>query len=142
MKYDGKELVEMTPEDWDGKSRDMIVWTDITDPVPYRHACIRTVIGYHYRNLAWVVSSDKRLDYWTHCAEIPEEPAESLKDLVETTPFEDALLTRINELKEEIADLKEENEKLKNELNERISNELRNILEKEMDLVYEERYLD
>lgn len=136
MKYDGKELVEMTPEDWDGKSREMLVWCN-------SGIChIKTVVGYNPSKLAWIVD-DKVLVYWPHCAEIPKEDlVESLKELLGTTPFEDALFTRIGELKEEIADLKEENERLKNELDERIKNELRKQIEKEMGLVYEERYLD
>lgn len=136
MKYDSKELVEMTPEDWDGKSREMLVWCN-------SGIChIKTVVGYNPRKLAWVVD-DKVLVYWPHCAEIPKEDlVESLKELLGTTSFEDALFTRIGELKEEIADLKEENERLKNELDERIKNELRKQIKKEMDLVYEERYLD
>lgn len=28
MKYKGKELVGMTPETWDGKTREMLVWCD------------------------------------------------------------------------------------------------------------------
>lgn len=73
MKYNGKELVEMTPEKWDGKTREMLVWRDISDPVHYKPICyIKTVIGYSTKRFAWVVS-DKRLDYWPHCAEIPEK---------------------------------------------------------------------
>lgn len=74
MKYKGKELVEMTPEKWDGKSREMIVWCDdVSDPVHYGNICyIKNVIGYNPRKCAWVVD-DKRLDYWPKCAEIPKE---------------------------------------------------------------------
>lgn len=135
MKYNGKELIEMTPEKWDGKSREMLVWND-NSLSPHK----KIVVGHFLRGDYWMAEDGNS---WQHCAEIPKEDlVESLKELLGTTPFEDALFTRIGELKEEIADLKEENERLKNELDERIKNELRKQIKKEMDLVYEERYLD
>lgn len=96
MKYNGIELVEMTPEDWDGKSREMLVWCN-------SGIChIKNVIGYNPRRCAWVVD-DKVLVYWPHCAEIPKEDlVESLKELLEMTPFEDALFTRIKNLKKKL----------------------------------------
>lgn len=86
MKYNGKELVEMTPEMWDGKTRKMLVWTDVSNPVQYGNLChIKTVIGYSTEKLAWVIS-DKRLDYWPHCAEITKEEsnqAQSTDEMIE-----------------------------------------------------------
>lgn len=154
MKYDGKELVEMTPEDWNGKSREMLVWCN-------SGIChIKNVIGYNPRRCAWVVD-DKVLVYWPHCAEIPKEESpettEYLKAKIKSLKYAIKKLDKCwtaeikangklkaenKNLKEEIADLKEENERIKNELDERIKDELRKQIEKEMDLVYEERYLD
>lgn len=128
MKYKGIKLKETMPKQWDGKTREMLVWT-----AHHNKPLIRNVIGYNPVLNRWVTVEDS--NGWPFCAEIP------MIEQDETTPFEDALLTRIEELKEEISDLKEENKRLKNELNERINNELRKIIQKEMDLVYEERYL-
>lgn len=66
MQYNGKVLIELTPENWDGKSREMLVWCN----AGIGH--IKTVIGYNPRRCAWVVD-DKTLVYWPHCAEIPTE---------------------------------------------------------------------
>lgn len=33
MKYNGIELTNMTPDSWDGKTREMLVWNDY-DPKP------------------------------------------------------------------------------------------------------------
>ena len=78
MQYNGKELVEMSSENWDGKSREMIVWTNASNPA-YKDVChIKTVIGYNPRKLAWVVD-DKGLVYWPHCAEIPKESNQEQK---------------------------------------------------------------
>lgn len=150
MKYNGKELIEMSPDEWDGKSREMIVWTNATNPVLYGNVYhIKTVVGYNPRKLAWIID-DKRLDYWPHCAEIPkEESIEELKSQIERLKEDNTNLCNLfndksdeyEKLLEENESLKEENKKLKNELNERITNELRKIIQKEMDLVYEERYL-
>lgn len=35
MKYNGKELIEMTPENWDGNTREMLVW-DAKCKEPYK----------------------------------------------------------------------------------------------------------
>lgn len=81
MQYKGKELIELSPENWDGKSREMIVWTNAINP-SFKDVChIKTVIGYNPRKLAWVVD-DKGLAYWPHCAAIPEE-SDQEKDINE-----------------------------------------------------------
>lgn len=64
MKYKGKELVEMTPEKWDGKTRDMLVWdTEKYAPV------INTIVGYT-TNGQWLNTIG---DESNHCAEIPNQ---------------------------------------------------------------------
>lgn len=134
----------MSQEEWDGKSREMLVWNDYDTKFTLALVCGFTIKGHPIADTGNYKKENgfKRFNVFQYGAEIPkDEPAETLEELLETTPFEDALITRINELKEEISDLKEENKRLKNELNERMNNELRKILEKEMNLVYEERYL-
>lgn len=140
MKYKGKELIEMTPEKWDGKSREMLVWNDYDTKFTLALVCGFTIKGHpiadtgNYKKENWY----KHFNVFQYCAEIPkDEPAEILEELLETTSFEDALLTRIKELKEEVSDLKKENGKLKNELNAKMTNELREYIEKDMNLVYE-----
>lgn len=66
MTYNGFELVEMTAENWDGKSREMLVW-DIGSPEP----CQRTVIGYDPVVNRWI--DRETLFSWPHCAEIPKK---------------------------------------------------------------------
>lgn len=66
MEYNGKVVIEMSPEKWDGKSREMLVWCN--SGICY----IKNVIGYNPRKCAWVVD-DNTLVYWPYCAEIPKE---------------------------------------------------------------------
>lgn len=67
MKYNGIELVEILPENWDGKSREMLVW-DNNSPSPYK----RIVVGYVPGNLTGWMPADWAC-CWQHCAEIPNE---------------------------------------------------------------------
>lgn len=67
MKYNGIELIEMIPENWDGKSREMLVW-DNNSPSPYK----KIVVGYVPGNLTGWMPADYSC-CWQHCAEIPEE---------------------------------------------------------------------
>lgn len=125
MKYNGIELEEMTPKKWDGQSREMIIWTDSTDPIHYRNVCyIKTVVGYNPRKCAWVVD-DKALVYWPHCAEIPkEESIEDLKEQVKRIKADNKNLCNLfndksaeyEKLLEENKSLKEENMKLETEV--------------------------
>lgn len=142
MKYDGKELVEMTPEDWDGKSREMLVWCDgTTEPSKF------IVIGYDPTEKGWI--DTETLGWWAHCADIPKEESpettEYLKVKIKSLKYaikkldecwtaeikaNGKLKAENKNLKEEIAGLKEDNERLKNELDERIKNELRKQIKK------------
>lgn len=75
-----KELVEMVPENWDGKTRKMLVWcNDTTHTKPVK----RMVCGYDPIHLGWLVAETQVV--WKHCAEIPEESKEeySLNDFDE-----------------------------------------------------------
>lgn len=65
MKYNGKELVEMIPENWDGKSRSMLVWND-NSLSPYK----KIVVGHFLRGDYWMAEDG---NCWQYCAEIPEE---------------------------------------------------------------------
>lgn len=65
MKYDGKELIEMTPEKWDGKSRRMLIWDDGSSS-PYK----KIVVGYNPANNYWMTDDGW---CWQHCAEFPKE---------------------------------------------------------------------
>lgn len=65
MTYNGFELVEMTTEDWNGKSREMLVWDD-DSPSLYK----KLVIGYHPHDNCWMSDNG---DFWHHCADIPNE---------------------------------------------------------------------
>lgn len=69
MKYNGIELTEMLPENWDGKTREMLVWC-AGSPEP----SLLTVIGYD--SMGWI--DCETLTHWTHCAEIPTGSVEGL----------------------------------------------------------------
>lgn len=95
MKYNDLDLFEMTPEKWDGKTREMLVWDD-NSPSPFK----KIVVGCVLRGNRWM-SIDG--NYWTYCAEIPtEEKEDAMKLLIDSA--------------NEILELKEENEKLKTEI--------------------------
>lgn len=100
MKYNGFELTELSTEQWDGKTRRMLVWDD-EGKGPTQATIIGYVQGEYHA--AWMTIMGNR---WSHCSEIPKE------EHVETTPFEDVLLARIKVLKAENEALKKENERL------------------------------
>lgn len=105
MKYNGKELVEMTPEKWDGKTRKMLVWDD-GDTKCYR----AYIVGYTNSTFKkpcheWLAGENGWSNGpWQHCAEIPDE------EKVETI---EELSLKTKELREEIEELKKEIENLK-----------------------------
>lgn len=70
MQYKGIELVEMIRKNWDGRSREMLVWCN-GSPAPSQ----LTVIGYD--SMGWI--DCETLTHWTHCAEIPTGNVEGLK---------------------------------------------------------------
>lgn len=77
MKYNGIELTNMTPESWDGKTREMLVWNDY-DPKPR----LALVCGFSRKGhpIADIGNYKKELAHSNHvlfqwCSEIPtEEP--------------------------------------------------------------------
>lgn len=68
MQYDGKEIVEMSTEKWDGKVRTMLVWNCVND-IPTKE---RIVEWYKNKN-GHVIWRDVSCKFWNYCAEIPEE---------------------------------------------------------------------
>lgn len=73
MKYNGIELTEMLPENWNGKSRKMLVWDDISE-----NPLEGTVLGYFPQDNIWIalVPAVGSECGWQHCAEIPKDPDE------------------------------------------------------------------
>lgn len=75
MKYNGIELTNMTPESWDGKTREMLVWNDY-DPKPR----LALVCGFSRKGhpIADIGNYKKELAHSNHvlfqwCSEIPKE---------------------------------------------------------------------
>lgn len=75
MKYKGQELIEMIPTNWDGNTRQMLVWNDNDDD--WQFAC---VIGYTYIPVTINGFTDYKWQWicngtgpWAHCADVPEE---------------------------------------------------------------------
>lgn len=129
MKYNGKELIEMPTVQWDGQTRQMLVWNDDDDScnlayvIGYKHTQVMKH-GFLYYDRVWVCSDGKS---WSNCAEIPNDESNEkfsidyiIKTLTERTqdeywmPFDNCIVEYLKELKE----LKIENEKLKNEVKE------------------------
>lgn len=78
MKYKGAEITEMTPDQWDGKSRNMLVWNEGDDEPTIMH-----IIGY---DKCWIGSSYFYTE-WGHCAEIPHVEVTSLDECIEEAKF-------------------------------------------------------
>lgn len=92
MKYNGKELIEMTPGNWDGKSRRMVAWND--DDKTWS----ALICGYNPLSKSWICA-DSSISF-SHCAEIPnEDPVENKTEIIEKLKEENAdLKSRIKEL--------------------------------------------
>lgn len=104
MKYNGIELVEMTPAKWDGKRKFMLVWNHREETIQQRE-----IVEWYKNEYGYVIWRDVYNTYWNYCAEIPKDEhvcAEIPKD----EPAED--------LNAHIERLKAENEELKNKVNE------------------------
>lgn len=127
MKYNGKELVEMLPENWDGKTREMLVWRDYDAKPRLALVCGFSLKGHP---IADIGNYKKEKTYSNHvvfqyCAEIPkEEPDYSIDDLIKLitkrceatswVPADRCIVECLKSIKEII----EENEKLKTNVNE------------------------
>jgi len=65
MKYNGKELIEMTIEEWDGKPRRMLAWNN--DDKTWT----ALICGYNPVRKSWICAESSF--GFSHCAEIPKE---------------------------------------------------------------------
>lgn len=77
MQYNGKDLVEMLPEKWDGKSRKMLVWRNDNDITPKE----RMVCGYDPIHSGWLAA--ETLVVWSHCADIPKAEPNQVQNIDE-----------------------------------------------------------
>lgn len=104
MLYNGIELEELTSEKWDGRSREMLVWSDYDAKPTLALVCGFTLKGHPIADIGNYKKENAHKNYvvFQYCAEIPNE------ELNET----------IENLKTQIERLKEENKNLKNEVNE------------------------
>lgn len=125
MKYHGNDLIEITPEQWNGKPRKMLVWDDTS-----RKPLERVVVGYypHEQDNCWMaIGPYSDGCSWQHCAEIPKEAQytkhsvnncidtiESIIDCCSSADWQYLYRDVITYL-ESLTELKEENEKLKAE---------------------------
>lgn len=69
MFYKGYELTEITADQWDGKSRTMIVKNHLDVA-----SSVRTIVGYCPSG-GWIATD---LSVWSHCAELPAELKEPI----------------------------------------------------------------
>lgn len=80
MQYDGKEIVEMTTEKWDGKLRTMLVWNCVNDtPIKAQ------IVEWYKNGLGHVIWRDVSCKFWNYCAEIPKEidKSQSTDEMIE-----------------------------------------------------------
>lgn len=70
MQYNGKELKEMLPKYWDGRSREMLVWNTLDTKVIKEKIIGYNVVSDEFDKFYWM---DKYGNLWKRCAEIPEE---------------------------------------------------------------------
>jgi len=126
MKYNEIELTEMIPTNWDGNTRQMLVWNDNDDICHL--AC---VIGYTYIPITINGFTDYKWQWicndvgpWPHCAEIPtEEKEDAMKLLIDNE-------NKILELREENQELKTKVNELKNSSSYQTYCGLRNVIAK------------
>lgn len=78
MKYNEKELIEMLPENWDGKSRRMFVW-NVGMNIPK----VVVIIGFH--DNYWITPNGTR---WDYCSEIPKEDLYITQNMTENEIIE------------------------------------------------------
>lgn len=86
MKYKGAEITEMTPDQWDGKSREMLCW-HVEPKSGDSDAFFKEVIVGYYNN-HWHSSLGYR---YAHCAEIPQVKVQqtvSLDECIEEAKVE------------------------------------------------------
>lgn len=135
MEYNGKELIEMSPEKWDGKLRTMLVWNCVNDtPIKAR------IVEWYKNEHGHIIWRDVSCKFWNYCAEISE--GEPRLEIYPRWDFVEIIMKTIQErngsftipkraveqmreiekacgiVYEKNKKLKEENEKLKNEVNE------------------------
>lgn len=95
MKYNGKELIEMSLQTWDGNPREMLAWNCVNDTP------VKTLIVEWYKNEhGHYIWRDDVCKYWNNCADIPnEDPVENKTEIIEKLKEENAdLKSRIKEL--------------------------------------------
>ena len=103
MKYKGKELIEMLPENWDGNTRQMLVWND--NDKDWQFAC---VIGYTYIPITINGFTDYKWQWictctgpWAHCADVPEEEPDACSGIENLKAENDELKAKIKTLSDE-----------------------------------------
>lgn len=119
MKYKEIELTEMLPANWDGNTRQMLVWNDNDDD--WQFAC---VIGYTYIPITINGFTDYKQQWicdgtgpWAHCADIPDEEPEACDEI-------EKLKAENNKLKANIKSLKDERIKMADSVSSAVWNEL------------------
>lgn len=70
MKFNGIEVVEMSPEKWDGHAREMLVWNfTYEETMPAKKKVVEWFAD-EYGHISW---RDAHNFIWNHCAEIPKK---------------------------------------------------------------------
>lgn len=87
MQYNGKELIEITPEKWDNRPRTLLVWGAVNDGYginssiheEYIEDCT-DAISNSTNHTIWEAYIDGHARAWYHAAEIPNEESVSVEE--------------------------------------------------------------
>lgn len=128
MKYKEIELTEMLPANWDGNTRQMLVWNDndtschLAYVIGYTDIAVRRNCFLEYDSV-WCCSDAAKYgpifcaETWQHCADIPDEEPEACDEI-------EKLKAENNKLKANIKSLKDERIKMADSVSSAVWNEL------------------
>lgn len=140
MKYNEIELIEMSPENWDGNTREMLVWNDCDAKPRLAVVCGFTLKGNPIADIGNYKKENAHSNHvvFQHCAEMPKEPEtgnveglqRSLKQAFNALDLQNKQIEKIkaenDELKANIKSLKDERIKMADSVSSAVWNELMN----------------
>lgn len=85
MKHNGKELTEMTKAQWDGNTREMLVWNDYDAKPRLAVVCGFTLKGNPIADIGNYKKENAHSNHvvFQHCAEIPKEESNQAQNIDE-----------------------------------------------------------
>lgn len=88
MKYNGKEVIELSPEKWDNRPRKLLVWGAVNDGYGIKSLIHEEYIEYcidaksnSTNHTIWEAYIDGHMRAWYHAAEIPKDIQKEAKSI-------------------------------------------------------------